>query len=128
MAIAASFAGNLGRAAEIKTFDSGAKVCNFSVATNDRDRSGEKTTEWVRCSLWGRRGEALAEYLESGTKVFVSGKLTTRSYTTQSGEPRFSLELNVSEIELLGSTTSASSGGADRAASGDEITDDDIPF
>ena len=85
--------GNLGKDAELKTLNGGKIVCNFSVASTGRD----KATTWVGCALWGARAEKVHTYLTKGTKVAVSGQLTTREHNGKTY-----LELDVSELELLG--------------------------
>lgn len=89
------FAGNLGRDAEVRATQGGG-VCSFSVAVEQRVKQEKKTT-WVRCSMWGKRGETLSQYLTKGTRVAVAGELTLREY-----EGKTSLECRVSEVTLLG--------------------------
>lgn len=97
-------AGNLGKDAELR--DAGqTSVCSFSVATS-RKVKDEKITTWVRCSLWGKRGEGLAQYLSKGQKVAVTGELSTREY-----DGKFYLECRVDEVTLLGSAGERSGEG-----------------
>ena len=120
-----TIAGNIGRGAEIRTTQGGDKVTGFSVAVSDR----QKNTTWFDCSLWGKRGESLAQYLTKGNKVAVTGELTTREH-----EGKTYLGCRVSELTLLGSNSSnprdaysnASQGGA--PAGGADLDDDSIPF
>jgi len=102
-------AGNLGKAAELKTLPSGKTVCNFSVAVKDR----EKKTKWVDCSLWGARGEAIARYLEKGTKVAIVGTQAEHEH-----QGKTYTKLDVLEIALMG----------DKSATKDEVAQDEIPF
>ena len=104
-------AGNLGRDAETRTTQGGA-VCSFSVAVEQR-KGKEKHTTWVRCSLWGKRGEAIAQYLTKGTRVAVAGELSLHEYNGKT-----SLECRVGEVTLLG-------GGARGAARGGGAPEDD---
>lgn len=131
--IAATVAGNLGRDAETKSIGSDT-VCEFSVAST-RKVKGEDATQWVRCTLWGKRGEALRKYLVKGVGVVAIGELTLREYQKKGGGGTgVSLELRVSDIKLMGGKRADASGG--RPASGgysddDYGTDDkdsDIPF
>ena len=72
-----TIAGQLGRDAEVRYLPNGDPVCSFSVA----DSMGrDKHTIWWRCSLFGKRGEALNQYLLKGTSVTVSGNVTEREY------------------------------------------------
>lgn len=123
--------GNLGKSAEIRQTSAGA-VCSFSVASNAKVK-GEKVTTWVRCSLFGKRGESLAQYLTQGTKVAVSGELSMRTH-----EGKTYLEMRVSEIDLMGGgerggqqrTESKSSGGGGGYSDTDygPVDDSDLPF
>ena len=77
--IIANVIGNLGRAAEQKSLDNGS-VTNFSIASTDyNSKTQGKDTTWVECSMWGKRGESLSQYLVKGQKVAVSGKLSVES-------------------------------------------------
>jgi len=97
--------GNIGGDAEVRTTQSGKKVTGFSVAVT-KGFGDSKKTVWVRCSWWGGRGEKLAKYLTKGSKVVVSGDADLREY-----EGKTSLELNVSDVTLMG-------GGQDRQSQG----------
>ncbi len=98
--IHATVIGNLGADAEQRVTPAGKSVCNFRIAAKGRDKNAEAT--WVRCALWGARGEKVAQYLMKGGRVAVSGTLTTSEYNG-----KMSLELDVSELELLGDKPSA---------------------
>lgn len=126
----AVIAGNLGKDAETRQAGN-TTVTNFGVAVEQRDRNG-KTTTWVRCALWGKRGETLAQYLTKGSKVCVSGSLSTREH-----EGKTYLELNASDVTLMGggqqqSQQRPSSGPSsyrdDRQAAPAGNIDDEIPF
>ena len=95
-----SFIGNLGGDAELKQVGENT-VLEFSVgdSTGFGDR---KVTNWLRCGLWGTRGSKIAEYLTKGTKVFVSGELTLRPWTTSEGVERISPDVNVHSIDFAG--------------------------
>ncbi len=91
--------GNLGRDPEIRSMQSGDKVCNLSVATSERWRdrnSGEmqERTEWHRVVLFNPNLVEVAEkYLHKGSKVYVEGQLQTRKWTDQSGTEKYSTEV-----------------------------------
>lgn len=93
-------AGNLGLDAELKHTQGGDEMLSFSVAVEVREGK-EKATQWVRCTLWGKRGAALGQYLTKGTKVAVSGGLTVRQYDGAKG-PGVSLEMRVDDVTLMG--------------------------
>jgi single-strand DNA-binding protein len=104
--------GNLGGDADLKAIPNGT-VCEFSVASSEKDSSGKESTQWVRCSLFGRRGEALQKYLTKGTKVTVVGKLQVRQYDKKDGGRGVSVEIRASEVALMGGgqRNGGSSGG-----------------
>lgn len=101
-------AGNIGGTPELKATQGGEMVLSFSVADNQKVK-GETKTQWFRCSIWGKRAEALAPHLTSGSQVTVSGSLNVREFDGKNGKGT-SLDLRVSEIALQGSKRD--SGGA----------------
>jgi len=95
------FSGNLGKDAESRYTPSGDVVVQFSVGV--KSGYGDKaTTTWARCAMWGKRGEAVAQYLTKGQLVGISGEVTLREYTDKEGQKRSSLEVRVNDLTLLG--------------------------
>ncbi len=93
--------GNAGRDAELRYTPSGAQVASFSMAVNRNYQvNGEwrEETEWFNVSAWGRQAENVAQRVRRGAKVFVDGRLSTRRYTTESGETRTSLDVNAYRV------------------------------
>tara|TARA_B100002003_G_scaffold176087_1_gene163965 strand:- start:52 stop:549 length:498 start_codon:yes stop_codon:yes gene_type:complete len=93
--------GHLGRDPELRTFQSGGKVCNLRIATSDswRDKNtGERKerTEWHTVAIYN---EAIADnaerFLKKGSKVYIEGKLETRKWQDQSGADRYSTEITI---------------------------------
>tara|TARA_R110000744_G_scaffold107013_8_gene203454 strand:+ start:3656 stop:4054 length:399 start_codon:yes stop_codon:yes gene_type:complete len=128
-----TFTGNLGRDAERRTLDSGTSVANFSVPA--KAGFGEReSTIWVKCTMWGKRAEGgLVDILTKGTPVCVSGELSMREWTNQSGEIKTSLELNVNDVTLMGKGQERDAGASEPAptpqkAPADEGLDTEIPF
>lgn len=134
-----NFTGNLGKDAESRYTPSGDAVVQFSVGV--KSGYGDKaTTTWARCAMWGKRGEAVAQYLTKGQLVGISGEVTLREYTDKDGAKRSSLEVRVNDLTLLGSKRDddQSAPPADRPAakqasaaapsSGFDDFDSDIPF
>lgn len=91
-----TIAGNIGKSAEVRNTQDGTPVAGFSVAVEDRSGK-EKTTVWFECSLWGRRGETLAQYLTKGSKVVVTGELSTREYNGKTY-----LQVRADNVTLMG--------------------------
>ncbi|PRX49769.1 single-stranded DNA-binding protein [Salegentibacter salegens] len=98
--------GNVGNAPEIKNLESGKKVANFSIATNEfyKDSKGEKVqdTQWHNIVAWGKTAEIVEKYAGKGKEIAIEGKLSSRSYETSDGEKRYVTEVIASEILLLG--------------------------
>ena len=127
--------GHLGRDPEMRYLPSGGGVTNFSVASSRRytTSAGEQReeTEWFNCSAFGRLAETCNQYLSKGKQVFVEGRLSSRTYQTQSGETRHSNDINVNEIQFLGQR--GDSNGQERAPAPEEYQEevadlDDLPF
>ena len=91
--------GNLGRDPEVKTMQDGRPMVNMSVATSEtwRDRqSGERKekTEWHRVVIFNEKlAEVAQKFIRKGSKVYLEGQLTTRKWTDQSGQERYSTEV-----------------------------------
>ena len=99
--------GNLGSDPEVKTTPGGALVANFSLATSESwtdKNTGEKQekAEWHRLVLWRRLAEIASQYLNNGAKIYVEGKLQTRSWD-DNGQKRYMTEVVVDQLEKLGS-------------------------
>lgn len=98
--------GNLTRDSELRQTQSGMAVLSFGVAVNDRRRNAQ-TQEWedvanyVDCTLFGQRAQAIAPYLLRGVKVALEGKLRYSSWENQEGQKRSKLEVIVDDIEFL---------------------------
>ncbi len=91
--------GNLGKDPEVRTFQNGGKVCNFSLATSEswKDRnSGEKQerTEWHNVAIFNEGLAGVAErFLKKGSKVYIEGQLQTRKWQDQNGQDRYTTEV-----------------------------------
>ena len=114
--------GNLTRDAEIRSTQSGMAILGFGVAVNDR-RKNQQTGEWedypnfVDCTMFGTRAEAVGRYLSKGTKVAIEGKLRYSSWE-KDGQRRSKLEVIVDEIELMSQRQQAPA----------DVYDEDCPF
>jgi len=124
-----TIAGRIGRDAELRTTQGGDKVSGFTVAVDVR-QGREKTTNWWRVSVWGKRGEALNQYLTKGSNVTVNGEFSLSEYE---GKPQLNIRAN--EVALQGggqdngrSSASASSSASSQGTSYGADLDDDVPF
>lgn len=97
--------GNLTRDPELRYTPSGAAVCSFSIATNRAwtTDSGEKKedAEFHRIVAWNKLAEICSQFLTKGRKVFVEGRLSTRSWTAQDGTQKQTTEIVISDMILL---------------------------
>ncbi len=91
-----TIAGNIGKDAVTRSTQNGDKVTSWSVAVEER-QGQDKRTIWFDVSLWGKRGENLAQYLTKGSKVAVSGDLSTREH-----EGKTYLTVRADQVTLLG--------------------------
>jgi len=154
--------GNLGSDPEVRSTTGGNRVATFSLATSRQwnSQNGEKQekTEWHRCVVWNTKGSGLADvvekYCKKGDKIYVDGRIEYRQWQDKENQTRYSTEINVRELIMLGGGRGSSgdfdseSGGRSRApaaagakagaanSGGDfedfpgalEETDDDLPF
>ncbi|PJX21928.1 single-stranded DNA-binding protein [Psychroflexus sp. S27] len=97
--------GNVGQEPTITNLESGKKVARFSLATNEyyKDKEGNKQTDtnWHTIVAWGKTADIVEKYVVKGKEVGVSGKLKSRSYTTDANEQRYVTEVVADEILLL---------------------------
>lgn len=131
--------GTLGKDPEVKYTQQGMPVAKFSLATNERFKSGDEwkeRTEWHSIVAWQRLAEIAGEYLRKGRTVYLEGRLQTQSWEDkQTHEKKYKTEIVVTDLVLIDKHLSQrGASGANRApqpapppdSSG--ITDDDIPF
>lgn len=118
--------GYLGQNAEARTTQSGDTVTSFSVGVSGWKR--DSPTTWFRCSWWGERGQKVAGYMEKGKPVLVVGEVSVREFEGRDGKARASLEVRVSDVQLLGGREDG--GGERRPAPlpAGATDDDDVPF
>ena len=101
----ATIIGNLGGDPEMRYTPAGKAFKSFSVACNRNYTSAEgerrEETEWFRVTAWGRLGEICSQYLSKGKKVYIEGRLSSRSFEGSDGQKRFSLEIMANDMQLL---------------------------
>lgn len=103
--------GNLGRDPEIRYTKTGQAVSNLNLATTDswKTKTGERQerTEWHKIVLWGPLAELSNNYLQKGSQIYVSGKITTRQWEDKDGGKRYNTEIVADELVMLGSKDNA---------------------
>ena len=140
--------GNVGKDPEIKVASTGNAIATFSLATTDRtkDQTGNWTdrTEWHNLVAFARTAEIVRDYVKRGSKLYIEGRIQTRSWDDKDGQKKYRTEIIVGDLVLLsGRGEGESSGNSSRSGSSydqrspapaddivqsTEITDDDIPF
>jgi single-strand DNA-binding protein len=93
--------GRLAAEAEVRYLPDGKAICNFRVAS-DVGFGEKKSTNWFNCAIFGKRGEALSQFLTKGQQVTVFGTLSLREWTNKDGAKQVSPDIAVDEIELQG--------------------------
>ncbi len=98
--------GNVGQEPTITNLESGKKVARFSIATNEsyKNNKGEKvqSTDWHTVVAWGKTAEIIENFVGKGKEIAITGKLRTRTYTTDDGNQRYVTEVQAKEVLLLG--------------------------
>lgn len=143
--------GNVGRDPEVRYLDSGIAVASLPLATTDRaytlanGTQVPERTEWHNLVLWRGLAETAEKYVHKGDKLYVEGKIRTRSYDDQTGAKRYVTEIFVDSMEMLSSRGTVAPGAAapqpemsqgapaqpmaqSQATPAQDNTTDDLPF
>lgn len=98
--------GYVGNAPEVVQLESGKKVANFTMATNDsyRNANGDKVedTQWHNLVVWGKLTDVVEKHVKKGKELVVQGKLTTRSYDDKEGNKKYITEIIINELLFVG--------------------------
>lgn len=102
--------GNLGKDPEVRELQNG-KVANFTLATShkwkDKDGNKKEETEWHNVTVYGGLAAVVGTYLHKGSKVYVEGRMKTRSYEAKDGGKKYVTEVIASELQMLDGKQSA---------------------
>lgn len=116
--------GNVGKDPEVRYLDGkdgNAKVATFTLATTERyrDRNGEtrENTEWHNLVAWRSTADVVEKYVKKGTQIYAEGRIRTRSWDDQSGNKRYTTEIMVDNLQLLGRKSDNPATGAQPAQS-----------
>ena len=102
-----TFIGNLGKDPEIRYTGTGKAVANFSMAINESWKDAEGTVqekvEWVNVVAWEKLAEIIQQYVKKGSKVYIEGKMQTRSYDDKNhpGEKKCTTEIVANQLIML---------------------------
>ncbi|MEE6647956.1 single-stranded DNA-binding protein [Limosilactobacillus pontis] len=103
-------------------------VTHFTVASDStrKNRDGEYSTTFVRCTVFGRQGDVIAQQFKKGQPIIVSGELSSNTWQDKQGQGRTSVEMSVQNFSFVPQDRFQSqSSGQDQDK---EVTDDDMPF
>lgn len=132
--------GNVGKDPEIREFNNGNRVANFTLATTERGFTAKDgtvvpdITDWHLCQVNGGLVNVVESYVKKGDKLYVEGKMRTRSYKDNDGVERHITECRVDSIEMLGSPNRQSTQQSvqdkvyNKPASQNTQAKDDLPF
>ena len=108
--------GNLGNDPEVRYMPNRNAVANLSLATSEswKDQQGQvqERTEWHRLTMYRRLAEIAGEYLKKGSQIYVEGKLQTRKWQDQQGQDRYTTEIIVDQMQMLGGRGGEAGGGS----------------
>jgi single-strand DNA-binding protein len=108
--------GNLGADPELRYTPGGQAVCDIRLATNESwtDKNGQKQerTEWHRVVMWGKPGEIIKQYCTKGQKLYIEGRLQTRSWDDKDGNKRYSTEIVGNDFMFLSGGAGAGAGAS----------------
>ncbi|TET42496.1 MAG: single-stranded DNA-binding protein [Dehalococcoidia bacterium] len=118
--------GNVGSDPEMRYTPNGKAVTSFRMATNYRysgpDGERKEETEWFRVNVWGKQAESCNQFLSKGKRVYVEGRLHSRSWEGQDGQMRTSLEVSANRVIFLDKAASVS------LPEEGELEPEDLPF
>ena len=123
--------GHVWKEPDVRHLDSGMAVANFTLATTEKGyktRDGKEVpdrTEWHQIVLWRGLAEVAEKYVHKGDKLYIEGKIRTRSYDAQDGSKRYVTEIFADSMEMLSSKNSQNSDNSQKTSV--EQTQENIP-
>ena len=126
--------GNVGKDPEVRYFDNGGAVANFTLATTERGYTAANgtqvpdRTEWHNIVLWRGLAEIAEKYVKKGSKLYIDGKIRTRSYDDANGNKRYTTEVWGDNMELLDRKPDSANTNADPFHQPPKDESDDLPF
>ena len=123
--------GRVGNDPEMRYTASGIAVTQLRLATDRGRKNGDEATDWHTVVVWDKLGEAVAEYVQKGQRLYVAGRLVQSSWEGDDGQRRYRTEVHAQDVVFLDSSRNGNgNGGAngDYANAGANTQDDDLPF
>ena len=107
--------GNVGADPEVRYLDGGVAVANLRLATTERykNKNGENVdqTEWHNIVLWRGLAEIVEKYVKKGMRLYIEGRIRTRSWDDQNGNKRYTTEIYADNMQMLSSRQEGDTGG-----------------
>lgn len=109
--------GNVGKDPDVKYFDNGSAVANFTLATTERGYTAANgtqipdRTEWHNVVCWRGLAKVAEQFVRKGSQVYIEGKIRSRTYDDANGIKRFVIEIYADNMELLGRRRDANESG-----------------
>jgi single-strand DNA-binding protein len=96
--------GTFGKDPVVNTTTGGTVICSFSLAVTRKfkDKSGEKVTDWISCTAFGKTAETIGKYFSKGSKIMIEGELQNNNYTNKDGQKIYQTVVVVSSFEFVG--------------------------
>ena len=122
-----SMIGRLTKTPDIRQTNTGKNVCTFTLAVNRRYKGadGKTTADFFTVQAWEKLAELCARYLDTGSKVLISGELRNRSYEAKDGSNRTVTEIIANEVEFLSPKTEPATPPVE---GWQQVEDSDLPF
>lgn len=124
--------GRLGKDPEVRIMTNGESVANVTLATTEswKDKGGikQEKTEWHNLVFYRRLAEIAGEYLKKGSQIYIEGKLQTRKWQTKEGQDRYTTEIIVNEMQMLGGKATSQPSQFVSQPAPPKDDDVDIPF
>jgi single-strand DNA-binding protein len=126
-----TFSGNVGQDPEIRYFESGTMVAEFSLAVSSRRKEVE--TLWLRVKVWGKQAQAIGDYVKKGSQIIVNGEFQQETWQ-KNGQKMSKLVLNCQNFTLLGGKRTEANGNTTKRApkpaqrTPEPEEDDEVPF
>lgn len=117
--------GRLVEQPELRHSNSGTPVCTFTLANGWKTKEKDGT-EYIRCVAYQRTAEVIAEYMGKGDQMFISGRMSTRSYE-KDGQKRYSTEITVNQMQMLAKAKANEQAKQEQPKKMANL-DDDIPW
>ena len=122
--------GRVGNDPEMRYTASGIAVTQLRLATDRGRKNGEDATDWHTVVVWDKLGEAVAQYVEKGQRLYVAGRLVQSSWEGDDGQRRYRTEIHAQDVVFLDSSRNGNGNGSGEyaSASAGQPADDDLPF